>query len=165
MGACCPCCVVTPPPDAVARRCGSKEPGRCQRRVGFGESLPIGPPPIADGIATSGCDMGAGDNLARGTAGHAQRQPATKVCKRVENRQVVVPGSSNFGTLMKPAPPALQGSLLAAASTLRLLRLPVHVHRACGEGSVCADECSCMSKLQWKPVPASAWDGLCANEC
>ena len=47
-----------------------------------------------------------------------------------------------------------------ASSSVRLLRLPVHVHRACRQGAECADGCACMSKPVWKPVRASAWDGL-----
>ena len=67
-----------PPPDAVVGRHGPREPGYCQRRVGFGDSLPVRPPPIADGIATTGCNMGAGDNLVRDATGGVHSQPATK---------------------------------------------------------------------------------------
>ena len=69
---------MVPPPDAIVGRHGPRAPGSCQCRIGFGDSLPIGPPPIADGIATSGCTMEAGDNLARGAIGGAQSQPATE---------------------------------------------------------------------------------------
>ena len=54
-----------PPPDAVVGRHGTKASGCCQCRLEFGDSLPIGPPLMADGIAATGCDMGAGDNLVR----------------------------------------------------------------------------------------------------
>ena len=69
---------MVPPPDAVVGRHGPRASGCCQRHVGFGNSLPIGPPPIADGIAASGCDMGARDNLVRDATGGVQSQPATK---------------------------------------------------------------------------------------
>ena len=69
---------MVPPPDAVVGRHGPRVSGHCQRRVGFGDSLPVGPPPIADGTATSGCAMEAGENLVRGATGGAQSQPATK---------------------------------------------------------------------------------------
>ena len=48
--------------------CGEVWPKRAscyQRSIGSGDSLPIGPPPIAEGIATSGCNMEVGTNLAR----------------------------------------------------------------------------------------------------
>ena len=72
MGACCPYGAVVPPPDAVVGRHSPKVPGHCQCYVGFGNSLPVGPPPIADGIATAACAMKAGDNLVRGATGGAQ---------------------------------------------------------------------------------------------
>ena len=68
---------MVPPLDAVVGRHGPREPGRCQHRLGFGNSLPIGPPPIADGIATTGCNMGAGDNLVMDATGVVHNQPAT----------------------------------------------------------------------------------------
>ena len=52
--------------------------GCCQHCVGFGNSLPMGSPPIADGITASGCAMEAEDNLVRGAAGGLQSQPAAK---------------------------------------------------------------------------------------
>ena len=67
-----------PPLDAVVGRHDPRAPGRCQRHLGFGDSLPVGPLPIADGIATTGCDMGAGDNLVRDATGGVHSQPATK---------------------------------------------------------------------------------------
>ena len=69
---------MVPPPDAVVGRHGPRAPGLCQRRVGFGDSSPFSPPAIADGIATFGCDIGAGDNLVRGTTGGAHSQLATE---------------------------------------------------------------------------------------
>ena len=67
-----------PPPDAVVGRHGPRAPGHCQCYIGFGNSLPIRPPPIADGVATTGYNMGAGGNLVRDTAGGIHRQPATE---------------------------------------------------------------------------------------
>ena len=52
-----------------------------------------------------------------------------------------------------------------ATSSVRLLRLPVHVHRACGSKAQCTENCSCMSEPAWKPVRAAAWDGLCEYGC
>ena len=69
---------MVPPPDAVVGRHSPRVPGRCQCHLGFGNSLPVGPPPITDGIATTGCDMGAGDNLIRDATGGVHSQPATK---------------------------------------------------------------------------------------
>ena len=71
---------MVPPPDAVVGRHGPREPGHCQRHLGFGDSLPVGPPPIANGIAATGYDMGAGDNLVRDTTGGVHNQSATKQC-------------------------------------------------------------------------------------
>ena len=78
------------PPDAVVGRHGPRAPGRCQCRLGFGNSLPIGPPPIANGIATTGCDMGAGDNLVRDTTGGVHGQPATEQCSGLIQDAVVL---------------------------------------------------------------------------
>ena len=39
------------------------------------------------------------------------------------------------------------------------------MHRACGQGAECANGCACMSEPVWKPVRASAWDGLCQDGC
>ena len=68
--------------DATPRCCCGeafpRAPGHCQCRVGFGNSLPIRPPPISDGVAAFGCSMGAGDNLVSGAAGGAHNQPVTK---------------------------------------------------------------------------------------
>ena len=68
LGVCCTHSVVLQPPDAVVgqRSSGALECSQCH--IGFGDCLPIGPPPIADGI------LGAGDNPARGTAGLAHHQ-------------------------------------------------------------------------------------------
>ena len=67
-----------PPPDAVVGRHGPKAPGSCQCHVGFGNSLTIRPPPISDGIAASGCSVGAGDNLVRDASDGVHSQPAAK---------------------------------------------------------------------------------------
>ena len=71
---------MVPPPDAVVGRHGPREPGCCQRHIGFGNSLPIGPPPIANGVAATGCDMGARDNLVSDATGGVHSQSATKHC-------------------------------------------------------------------------------------
>ena len=72
LGACCTRSVVLQPPDAVVGQQSSIELDCSQRRVGFGDCLPIGPPPIADGI------LEAGDTPARGTAGLAHHQSTTE---------------------------------------------------------------------------------------
>ena len=69
---------MVPPPDAVVGMHGPRAPVRCQCHLGFGNSLSVRLPPIADGIATTGCDMGAGDNLVRDATGGLHSQPATK---------------------------------------------------------------------------------------
>ena len=66
---------MVPPLDAVVGRHGPRASG-CH--IGFGDSLLIRPPPIADGIAALGCAMEARDNLVRGTTGGVQSQPAIK---------------------------------------------------------------------------------------
>ena len=78
------------PPDAVVGRHGPKASGCCQCHVGFGNTLPIGPPPIDDGIAASGCAMGAGDNLVRGATGSLHSQPTTKQCSGLVQDVVVL---------------------------------------------------------------------------
>ena len=164
MSACCCCGVVVPPPDAVEGRHGPKVPCCCQRRVGFGDSLPIGPPPIADGIAANGCDMEAGDNLARDATVGAHHQLATE--HRFDTvRDVLVQQAQVLGSVSQPTPPALPGNLSVASSTARLLRLPVRVHRACGARGQCSESCSCLASASWKPVPTSAWNGLCTEPC
>ena len=65
-------------PDTIVGRHGPRAPGSCQCRLGFGDSLPVGPPPIADGIAATGCNMGAGENLVSDATGGLHSQPATK---------------------------------------------------------------------------------------
>ena len=116
------------PPDAVVGRHGPRASGCCQFHVGFGNSLPIGPPPIADGITASGCDMGAGDNLVRGATGGVQSQPATKQCSGFVY-DVVVYKSIKLGSGLPPERPSMPGNLLVASSTARLLRLPMRVYR------------------------------------
>ena len=80
MHACYPCGAVLPPLDAVVERHGPRAPDSCQCHVGFGNSLPIGPPPIVDRTTTIGCAMEAVDNLVRGTTGGAFSQLATEEC-------------------------------------------------------------------------------------
>ena len=58
--------------DAVVGQQSSIELVCSQRHVEFGVCLPIGPPPIADGI------LGAGDTPARGTAGLAHHQSTSE---------------------------------------------------------------------------------------
>ena len=77
LGVCCTHSVVLPPPDAVVGWLSSRALGSSHRRIGFGDHLPISPPPIADGFAGLACDKGTGDNPARGTMGLAHLQPAT----------------------------------------------------------------------------------------
>ena len=79
-----------PPPDAVVGKHGPRAPGCCQCHLGFSNSLPIGPPPIADGIAPTGCDMGAGDNLVRDATGVVHSQPATEQCSGLVQHTVVL---------------------------------------------------------------------------
>ena len=101
LGACCPYCVVVPPPDAVVGRRGPRAPGSCQSRVGFSEHLPIGSPPIADGIATSGCAMKAGDNLVRGATSGTHSQPATEESTGCV-REAMVQESIKLGSALQP---------------------------------------------------------------
>ena len=78
LGAYCTHGVVLPPPDTVAGWQSTKVLGHGQCRIGFGDHLPISPPPIADGIAGLACAKGAWNNPARGTVGLAHHQTATK---------------------------------------------------------------------------------------
>ena len=79
-----------PPLDAVVGRQGPRAPCSYQRCVGFGDGLPIRPPPISDGIAASGCSVGAGDNLVRDTAVGVHSQPATKLSSGLKPEAVVL---------------------------------------------------------------------------
>ena len=81
---------MVPPSDAVVGRHGPRMPRHCQRCLGFGDSLPVGPPPITDGIATTGCDMGAGDNLVRDATGGVHSQPATEQSSGLKPEAVVL---------------------------------------------------------------------------
>ena len=81
---------MVPPPDAVVGMHGPRAPGCCQRHLGLGDSLPIGPPPIADGIAATGCNMGAGDNLVSDTTGGVHSQPATEQSSGLISETVVL---------------------------------------------------------------------------
>ena len=155
MGACHPCGAVVPCPDAAVGRHGPRAPGRCQRRVGFGDSLPVRLPPINDGVAAFGCSMGAGDNLVRGVTGGALCRPANKDSSGLFQDELVQQ-RDNWGYKMQPEPPVLPSNLLVASSTTRLLRLPMRVHRACGSEGQCAESCSCLTSASWKLVPASA---------
>ena len=123
-----------PPPDTVVGRHGPRAPGRCQRRVGFGDSLPVRPPCISDGVAAFDCSMGAGDNLVRDATGGVHSQPATKQDSGLKPEAVMLE-NIKLGSDLQPKPSVLPGSLLVASSTVHLLRLPVQVYRACG-GSV-----------------------------
>ena len=109
--------------------------------AGFDNSLPIGPPPIPDGIAASGCAMEAGDNLVRDTTGGVHSQPATKWSSGLKPDTVVLKNIKQ-GYVLQPKPSALPGSLSVASSTARLLRLPVRVHWACGAEGQCLESCS-----------------------
>ena len=66
---------------------------------------------------------------------------------------------------MQPKLTVLPGSLSVASSTVRLLRLPVRVYRACGAEGQCLESCSCLDSASWKPVPASAWNDMCTESC
>ena len=101
---------MVPTPDAVVGRHGPIAPGSCQHHVGFGDSSPVRPPPIADGVATFGCDMGAGDSLVRGATGGIHCQPATKDSSG-SFRKVVVHQSVKLGSELQLEPPVLPGSL------------------------------------------------------
>ena len=79
-----------PPLDAVVGRHGQRVPGHCQHHVGFGDSLPVRPPPISDGIAASGCSVGAGDNLVRDAAVGVHSQPATEQSSGLKPEAVVL---------------------------------------------------------------------------
>ena len=81
---------MVPTLDAVAGRHDPSVPGRRQCHLGFGDSLPVGPPPIADGIATTGCDMGGRNNLVRDATGGLHSQPATKQCSGLIQDAVVL---------------------------------------------------------------------------
>ena len=134
---------MVPPPDAFVGRHGPRASGCCQSCIGFSNSLPIGPPPIADRITASGCDMGAGDNLVRGATAGVQSQPAIKHCYGVV-QDVVMHENINLCSRTQYKPLTLPGSLLVASSTMHLLRLPVRVHRACGAKDQCLESCSCL---------------------
>ena len=164
MGSCFPCGAVVPPPDAVVGRYGARAPGHCQHHIGLGDSSPISPLPIANGIATFGCDMGAGDNLVRGATGGAHSQPASEESSG-SLQKAMVHQSVKLGSKMQPELPVLPGNLSVASSTVHLLRLPMRVHRACGSEGQCAESCSCLTSASWKPVPASAWNGMCTESC
>ena len=41
----------------------------------------------------------------------------------------------------------------------------MRVHRACGREGQCSENCSCLDSASWKPVPASAWNGMCTESC
>ena len=153
------------PPDAVE---GQHEPivlDCGQRRLGFGDhctrkSLPR---PCARKYR-------AEDNPGRRAMGPvaslpvAHHQPTTEQSSGLKP-ETVVQQSVKLGSVMQPEPPALPGNLSVASSTLRLLRLPVQVHRACGAEGQCAESCSCLTSASWKPVPASAWNGMCTESC
>ena len=72
LGACCTRSVVLQPLDAVMGQQSSRELECSQSCVGFGDCLPIGPPPIADEI------LGAGDTPVRGTGGLAHHQSTSE---------------------------------------------------------------------------------------
>ena len=72
MGACYTRSVVLQPPDAVVGQQSSRDLEGNQRCVRFGDCLPIGPPPIADGI------LGAADSPARGAAGLAHHKSTSE---------------------------------------------------------------------------------------
>ena len=78
LGACCTHYVPLPPLDAIAGWQSSRELGHGQCHIGFGNHLPVKPPPIANGVAGLACDMGAGDTPAGGTVGLAHQQATTK---------------------------------------------------------------------------------------
>ena len=72
LGVCCTHSVVLQPPDAVVGQQSSRELECSQCHIGFGDWLPIGPPPIADGI------LGAGDTPVRVIGGLAQHQSTSE---------------------------------------------------------------------------------------
>ena len=72
LGVSCMHSVVLQPPDAVVGWQSSRELECSQCCVGFGDYLPIGPPPIANGI------LGAGDKPARDTAGLSHHQSTSE---------------------------------------------------------------------------------------
>ena len=72
LGAYCARRVVLQPPDAIVGQQSSRALEFSQRHIGFGDCLPIDPPPIADGI------LGAGDRPARGTVGLAHHQSTSE---------------------------------------------------------------------------------------
>ena len=79
--------------------------------------------------------------------------------------EAVVQQCVKLGCEMQPELPVLPGNLLVASSTMHLLRLPLQVHRACGVAGQCAESCSCLTSANWKPVPTSAWNGMCTEPC
>ena len=155
---------MVPPPDAVVGRHGPRAPSSFQRHIGFGNSSPISCPPIANGVATFGCDMEAGDNLVKGATGGAHSQLATEEGSG-PLRKVMVHQIVKLGSKMQPEPPVLPSNLLVASSTVHLLKLPMRVHRACGAEGQYSESCSCLASASWKPVPASAWNGMCTESC
>ena len=107
MGACCTHGVVLPPPDTVSGWQSFRVLGRGQLHVGFGNHLPVSPPPITDGVAGLAYDKGAGDNPARGTVGLVHHHPATeRVSQQCETIPVVLKTTLKGG-VNQPALPAL----------------------------------------------------------
>ena len=41
----------------------------------------------------------------------------------------------------------------------------MQVHRVCGVEGQCLESCPCLDSASWKPVPTSAWNGVCTDSC
>ena len=108
---------MVPHPDAVVGRHGPREPGHCQCCLGFGDSLPIGPPTIIDGVIATGCDMGAGDNLVRDATGGIHSQPATEQSSGLKPEAVMLENIKQ-GYILQPKPSNLPVAF----------RLPLQLH-------------------------------------
>ena len=153
------------PPDAVEGQYRPRVLECGQRRVGFGDHCTQKPHP-----GPCAWNLGAEDSpdrLAMRPASQlvAQHQPVTEVCSSGLTTEAVVFETAKLDSALQPKPSVLPGSLSVASSIVRLLRLPMRVHRACRAEGQCSESCSCLSSASWKPVPAAAWNGMCTESC
>ena len=103
-------------------------------------------------------------NLVRGATGGAHSQLATKECTG-HVWDVVVQESVKLGFALQPELPFMPSNLLVASSTAYLLRLPMRVHRPYEVNGQCSESYTCLASASLKPVPTSAWNGLCTESC
>ena len=145
MRACCTHGIEVQPPDAVVGQHRPRVLECGQRRVGFGNHCTQRSYPVPCAWKLRAQD--SPDRLAMRPASQlvAQHQPVTEVCSSGLKAEAVVLETANLDAALQPKPSALPGSLLVASSTVRLLRLPVQVHRACGAEGQCLESCSCLA--------------------